>query len=172
MGFLVPLAIGATVAGVGAYAANRQASTARANAQAQAQFEQSQNQWNLNEQNFEQQWRVNQTALENQFNAEQSRRIQEDTRRAIQNANRRISDQNNQFMDAMNRSQLEFLKQQQITRQQYAASQMAIEKPITENRIPDPKTANDLLYGRGTIYTSPLGDTSDPTIGRTRLLGN
>lgn len=56
--------------------------------------------------------------------------------------------------------QINQLKSQMDVAQRTAAVSQTLGKPVS-----------DTLTGLGTTYTSPLGDTSTPTIGRKRLLG-
>lgn len=86
---------------------------------------------------------------------------------------------------AEQKKQNQLLMDSQRQQQQQMAQQAAAIKPAVQaSVIPaaaqtaasvspayQPETSN-VLRGLGTIATSPLGDTSEPVLGRRKLLGN
>lgn len=68
---------------------------------------------------------------------------------------------------------------QQETARQTAAAESNRQQMENERRQqvasllpPSASAAQTLMRGLNTIYTSPLGDTSEPNVGRKKLLGN
>lgn len=86
-------------------------------------------------------------------------------------ASQALNAQNSNNLLAMQQQQQQqslFQQQQQIANTQNQINTNAVSKDLTAKTVKNPL---DLL-GLSTISTSPLGDTSTPNLGRSKLLGN
>lgn len=95
----------------------------------------------------------------------------------VANANARLAQEANQRsnIEAMQIAQQtkNFQTQQQQAQQAMAdRSRLELEQKRQQMADKIAPLSDTALKGLGTIYTSPLGDTSEPALGRRKLLGN
>ena len=98
-----------------------------------------------------------------------------DKRVANQNARLAQEVNNRQALEAQQMLQQtkNYQTQQQIAQQALAdRSRLEIEQKRQQMADKIAPLSDTALKGLGTIYTSPLGDTSEPALGRRKLLGN